>query len=287
MSSLTLGAWCGWAQTLPAGRGNVTLLNLKLETRRLSEYSSLVDVIVHGQIRNDSALPIRAVTLMVSLYGRYGESLKTCNSGYDCAISMFHFIKPGEVVSLENGVMNRFSLDASQFIASAEWSVKNITYAVAYAVEAGNVVDASYQVTAQFDQYGLALQLRNTSTEFIEVVWDQSVYVDEDGNTSRLIRGNVKLLDKDRPQPNTTIPPGAKTQETVFPVTHVDAAKDGSGWKQRPLLAELMRFDYGSSTPTTDVPDVTGEELKVYLRLLVGDQKRNVPITFKILAMSK
>jgi hypothetical protein len=34
----------------------------------------------------------------------------------------------------------------------------------------------------------------------LKFVWDQTVYVDEDGVSSRLLRGNFKLDEKDRAQ---------------------------------------------------------------------------------------
>lgn len=269
------------AQTLPAGRGNVTLMNLKLETHMISQ--RMVNVVVHGDLRNDSSLPIRGVILQANMHGRDGEDLKCM---LECSISIAALVQPGETVSLDRG-LNQFVWDLTQPLASSEWVVKSIFYSVVYMVDAPVIIDPAYQVSAKFDPLGLVLELKNTSTEFIEIAWDQSVYVDESGNTSRLIRGNVKLLDKDRPQPNTTIPPGAKVQETVFPVSHVEAKSDGAGWTERPIFANEVAFAYGSSAPIVDAPDVRGKEIKLYLRLLVGEQKRNVPITFKVVSMAK
>jgi hypothetical protein len=62
----------------------------------------------------------------------------------------------------------------------------------------------------------IGLEFRNKSLDVIEVAWDQSVYIDEDGNSSRLIRGNVNLAEKDRPQPNTVIPPGEELRGMAF-----------------------------------------------------------------------
>jgi hypothetical protein len=98
--------------------------------------------------------------------------------------------------------------------------LREATYFIKYDVQADPVVNASFAIAPSFGLKGIGLEFRNTSSDIIEVAWDQSVYVDEDGNSSRLIRGNVDLAEKDRAQPNTVIAPGTKLQETVFPCSH-------------------------------------------------------------------
>ncbi len=67
-----------------------------------------------------------------------------------------------------------------------------------------------------FGLEGIALASRNNTSDVIEVLWDQSSYIDESDTGSRLIRGNVRLVEKDHSQPDTVIPPGTKINETVF-----------------------------------------------------------------------
>jgi len=112
----------------------------------------------------------------------------------------------------------------------------------------------------------------------MEVLWDQSSYVDEGGNASRLIRSNVRLSEKDRPQPGTVIPPGTMLQETVFPVDRIRQKSDGSLY-QDALFPEAVQ-NGSSNKPPLDL--LVGKEVKLFLRLLVDDQKQNVTITFKI-----
>jgi len=114
--------------------------------------------------------------------------------------------------------------------------------------------------------------------DVMEVLWDQSSYVDEGGNASRLIRSNVRLSEKDRPQPGTVIPPGTMLQETVFPVDRIRQKSDGSLY-QDALFPEAVQ-NGSSNKPPLDL--LVGKEVKLFLRLLVDDQKQNVTITFKI-----
>jgi hypothetical protein len=158
-------------------------------------------------------------------------------------------------------------------------------------------VNEKFTIGSTFSVNGIGLEFRNTSNDVIEVAWDQSVYIDEDGNSSRLIKGNVNLAEKDRPQPNTVVPPGTKLQETVFPVDHI---RQVSGkWKQVPILPETARIidpqverRRALDRASMRVPEpeiyrpgskmLAGKEVRLFLRMLVNDQKQNVTIPFKI-----
>jgi hypothetical protein len=157
-------------------------------------------------------------------------------------------------------------------------------------------VNEKFSISSNFGLKGIGLEFRNKSSDVIEVAWDQSVYIDEDGNSSRLIRGNVNLSEKDRPQPNTVIPPGTKLQETVLSIDRI-REEDGK-WTQLPILPDVAyifdkHFLNELKAKTSWVQHVyfpgaknlTGKEVRLFLRLLVNEQKQNVTITFKIAGM--
>src|ERR1039458_1650871 len=152
-----------------------------------------------------------------------------------------------------------------------------MSYFLRYDIRPTAVVNEKFTIAPTFGLHGIGLEFRNTSNDVIEVAWDQSVYIDEEGNSSRLIKGNVNLAEKDRPQPNTVIPPGTKLQETVFPVDHVKQTREG--WSQEPLLPADRSVGAPSAKP------LAGKELRLFLRLLVNDQKQNVTLMFKIANM--
>ena len=120
----------------------------------------------------------------------------------------------------------------------------------------------------------------------IEIVWDQSVYIDETGKSSRLVRGNVRLVEKDRPQTNTLIPPGAKIQETIFPIDHIRHNSDGSLY-QAPLFPDIIWMNGPNASKQTEAAagSLTGKEVRIFLRLLVNEQKLNVTIPFKVVGV--
>ena len=168
-----------------------------------------------------------------------------------------------------------------------------MAYFIKYDIQSPPVSNEKVNIVPTFTLRGIGLDIRNTSGDVLEVAWDQSVYIDEDGNSSRLIKANVSLAEKDRPQPNTVIPPGTKLQETVFPVDHVQQVN--GKWQEVPLLPEKaylyepgfereMRAAIGDYYhPGTKL--LAGKEVRLFLRLLAGDQKQNVTIPFKIADM--
>jgi hypothetical protein len=171
-----------------------------------------------------------------------------------------------------------------------------MSYLIKYNVQPKPIADPEFAIDSVFGLRGIGLSIRNKSNDAIEVVWDQSVYINEEGNASRLTKSNVDFVEKDRPQPNTMIPPGAKLSVTVFPVDRI-AWNDGK-WEQTPLFPEMASFfgtEYAveraatsAAAPVSEPVEslraktLVGKEVRLFLRLLVNDQKRSVTIPFKI-----
>jgi hypothetical protein len=155
--------------------------------------------------------------------------------------------------------------------------VVNAAYLVKYRVDATPVVNDKFTIEPTFGSRGIGLEFHSLG-EVIEVLWDQSSYVDEEGNTSRLIRGNVRLSEKDRPQPSTVIPPGTRLRETVFPVDRIKQRSDGTLY-QVGLFPEVIENE-SSNKPHLEL--LVGKEVRLFLRLQVNDQKQNVTISFKV-----
>jgi hypothetical protein len=168
---------------------------------------------------------------------------------------------------------------------------------IRYNINVAPVDNQRFAITSHLSPTGIAVELRNKSSEVIEVAWDQSVYIDEDGNSSRLIRGGVNLSEKDRPQPSTVIPPGTKVQETVFPVSRIEQ-QEGQ-LSQRPIIPaeawiigdqkrlQELRADRLRRMYLPGDKELAGKSVRLFLRLLVGDKKENVTLTFDIAGMAQ
>jgi hypothetical protein len=207
------------------------------------------------------------VTFELDAFDASGNNVRLCgkHGGGGCDFEVFDPIEPGQTVAVTK--TGGFALiDTSRTVARSEWTIITAWYFIKYDIQSDPVANEAFSISPSFSLYGIGLEFRNKTSDVIEVAWDQSVYIDEDANSSRLIKGNVNLAEKDRPQPNTVIPPGTKLQETVFPIDRV-RQEDGK-WTQVPILPEFAYIP-----GMTKSKDLTGKETRLFLRLLVNDKK--------------
>ena len=71
--------------------------------------------------------------------------------------------------------------------------------------------------------------LKNVSDNSIKVVWNEAVFVDYDGSTSKIMHLGTKYSQKDGDQPASTVIKGAKIEDVAVPTVNVrysDLLKD-------------------------------------------------------------
>ena len=276
----------GFAQTqipMPVDKGTMTLTITSIHTNNVAGFT--VGSTLEGSVRNDTRFTVELFEFELVAFNDAGGDLRICdnyNLGLTCYFFIGQSIQPGESHQLTSAE-GRFSPDRpipkGQRMARVEYRVTKASYRVKYKIDSAPVSNEKFTILPVFNVRGIVLEFRSTS-DVIEVLWDQSVYIDETGNASRLIRSNVRLVEKDRPQPNTVIPPGTKLQETVFPIDRIKGNTDGTLY-QAGLFPELV--ENGAAIHNAElIGPLKGKEVKLFLRLLVNDQKRNVTIPFKV-----
>ena len=83
----------------------------------------------------------------------------------------------------------------------------------------------------------LDFDLTNKTNHSIRIIWDKAVYVDEKGNSQRIMHSGVKYTDRNNPQPPTTVAKGATVSDLLFPAENVDwAGGPYGGWQIKPLF---------------------------------------------------
>ena len=270
---------------MPTEKGNITLLMDRLAT------GGAVST-VEGAIRNDTSFKLYRVFFELVGYNAANVRIKACGQIVRCSIAALNPVDPNGTVRLTspgNSILLEPSLQSA--IARMEFRITDLMYYIKYDIRSTPVATEKFTIAPRFTLDGIGLDIQNTSGDVLEVAWDQSVYIDEDGNSSRLVKANVNLAEKDRPQPNTVIPPRSKLQETVFPVDHIRQV-DGR-WKQVPLLPDIAVVSDPGNESNGPEPNyyrpgtklLAGKEVRLFLRLLVDDKKQNVTIPFKIANM--
>ena len=67
----------------------------------------------------------------------------------------------------------------------------------------------------------LCFRLKNVSDNTIKVVWDEAVFVDVDGSTSKIMHSGIKYSEREGSQPASTIIKGAKLEDIAAPIDRI------------------------------------------------------------------
>ena len=104
----------------------------------------------------------------------------------------------------------------------------------------------------------ISFSLLNKTEHSIKIVWDESVYIDQNGRRNRVMHQGVKYIKKSQPQPPSIVAPLETIEDVVIPADNVYLV--GSNWRVYPLLPY-------SSGDATDAKNLIGKKLQVLLAL--------------------
>lgn len=100
--------------------------------------------------------------------------------------------------------------------------------------------------------------LKNVSDNTIKVVWNEAVFVDVDGSTSKVMHAGTKYSQREGDQPASTIIKGAKIDDIAAPTNKVYYSEILKEWSSRSL--------YSNATKGVD-----GETIRLMLPIQVKD----------------
>ena len=80
-----------------------------------------------------------------------------------------------------------------------------------------------------------SFDLLNKTTHSMKVQWDEAAYMDEDGNSHRVMHAGVKYSQRDAPQPPTVVVRGGRISDIVYPTSYVSytSGNMGAGMRSR------------------------------------------------------
>lgn len=77
------------------------------------------------------------------------------------------------------------------------------------------------------------LTIKNNHSSSIRVLWDEAAYIDNMGNSHRVIHIGTKLVDKEKAQVPSVIPNGAQLKDVLVPSDGIEL--QGGEWVYEPL----------------------------------------------------
>ncbi|MEX2326315.1 MAG: hypothetical protein WD558_01165 [Pseudomonadales bacterium] len=142
-----------------------------------------------------------------------------------------------------------------------------------YSFEDGMLKIVWLPISSQFGFF-----LTNKTSHSIKIVWDEAVYVDESGVSKRVMHSGVKYIDRNNPQPFTTVARGATISDIVLPTDNVYYLS-GLGWRESPLLPNS-----GTQKPEIEnkARGVVGKNVQVLLPIKIEDVVNEYVFVFSI-----
>lgn len=124
--------------------------------------------------------------------------------------------------------------------------------------------------------------LKNKTTHSIKIIWDETVYVDENGMSKRVMHSGIRYIDRNKSQPPTNIVRGATISDLIFPTDNVYFT---SYWHKKPLFPNYIfstEEKNGSEELLNKAKPLLGRSVQVLLPLQIEDVVNEYIFAFKI-----
>jgi len=131
--------------------------------------------------------------------------------------------------------------------------------------------DAAIAINFTVANEELDFTLSNKTPEPQTINWDEVSFVDLSGTAHRVLHQGVKLIDRDKPQSPTVIPPGAKINDLIAPSDAVRFSSLINDWQRDPLLP-----------PSQLIVNFKGKTFGVFMPIMVNGKKTNYSFTIRI-----
>lgn len=130
-----------------------------------------------------------------------------------------------------------------------------------------NTLDISFYIGTRDIIFNIANKTQNP----IKLNWDNFSFVDTESRAHRLIHSSVKLIDAEKQQATTIIPPFANIKENVYPPDYLD--RRDSNWIYNPILPDDSSIKY----------PVVGKTVSFFMPIEINGVVKNYNFVFKII----
>ena len=148
--------------------------------------------------------------------------------------------------------------------------------------------------------------LENKLNHSIKILWDETVFVDENGGNHKIMHSGIKLTDRGNSQPPTVIIKGGKLEDLIYPIDYISwreghyskYSSSAGEWDEKPILphaySTIQAVDgvmldpmiYGGKNAQQGFIEransYTGKILKISLSLEDNGTKNEYLFTFKV-----
>lgn len=105
--------------------------------------------------------------------------------------------------------------------------------------------------------------LENKTSHSIKLIWDETVYVDENGSSSRVLHSGVKYIDRNNSQPSSIVIKKGRIDDVIVPTDNIYyVSGQYGGWRTEPLFANSA---YTEEELNSLIEKNIGKTVKIYL----------------------
>ena len=139
----------------------------------------------------------------------------------------------------------------------------------------GKFEDKSIYIQSSLDKDVINISILNKSQETMRINWDGGAYIDNNGNSMRIVHSKVKLIDLERAQVPTVIAAGTQYSDNLYVTDYVKIV-DG-----QPVFKPLIGSNaFRSKDEANDNLQPIGSTVKLLLPIEVNGTNREYLFTF-------
>ena len=132
----------------------------------------------------------------------------------------------------------------------------------------------------------LGFIVTNRSGETFKIIWDDAAYIDLGNQSLRIFHTGVSYIDRDKPQPPTSVYKNTTLEELIAPASYTtfEPGQFTGGWKSRPLIP-IAPGVFSSKVEYNE--RLIGQILRVVLPIKMDERVLEYMFSFKIKFIQK
>lgn len=80
------------------------------------------------------------------------------------------------------------------------------------------------------------ISIQNKSDKAVKILWDETTFINQSGQSEKVIHEGVRLLERNSSTPPSIVPPHANIQDAITPTSKIEWS--GSNWQQSVICGD-------------------------------------------------
>lgn len=124
----------------------------------------------------------------------------------------------------------------------------------------------------------LDFTLTNKSMYNMQIIWDEAIYVNQTGQSGKIMHAGIRYADKGQPMANTSVAANSTLSDCIIPVSSVRYSQY-TGWSQANLLPS---FHKEKQVVLDTANSLIGSHIRVVIPITIQGVKNEYTFVFKV-----